>query len=360
MYRIIVITVLCSFLFSCKEKKTESVRITYVSGDTTFIVQPVQLYTNSIEFKKDTSFNINGNNYILNLSTKVDTTHKLYFIDTTKDDNSKKITISKRIGPLVDFKIDLLKNKKTLFHKTFNKDIFKSILKNNLELYTVSYSEPRFEGIISDNDKSIYTIDFAYPFSDVGLEYYFILDNKGNINNIGLLNTFNKGCDGQLSIQPNFILANYAIINNNGSTIDLTPKSDSSFLAGVKLINDSVVLAIYHLADKEAENAVLMKNDGSVIAKFNYKGFILEMSYHIPIVYISEIEKFVLLDEENQLIRVINKNDPIMAEVVRFNEMENQNENEENEEITFELSSLSNVYEMTYYTESKSFKMERK
>jgi hypothetical protein len=293
------------------------------------------------------------------LITKVDTIHKMLIIDTVKDEKNRKISITKKFGPKVIYSFSLLKNNKLLFHKKFNKDVFKNILGRDYELFTVGYSEPVFAGI-TENDKTLYTVDFIYPFSDVGLEYYFIMDNKGDVIKLGILNSFNKGCDGQLSILPDYILTNYEIINNSGKIINLSPKSNSSFLAGVKSINDSVILVIYHLSDVEAENAILMNNDGHIFSKFNYKGIIEEMSYRIPMEYISEINKFILLDDKNELIRVISKNTPGYAEVVRFNEMENISENEENEGISFELSSMSNTYEFTYFQESNTFKMEKK
>jgi hypothetical protein len=359
MKKLIILAVFCFLIISCKNKKTETGRITFTSGDTIFIIQPIQLYSNSLNLKSDTSFNLKGGNYELGLITKVDTLKKIIFNDTAKNVNNKKITVTRKIGPSVTFNFNLFKNKKLLFHKTYSKDIFKNVLGKNHELFAIAYSEPIFAGI-TENEKTIYTIDFAYPNSDSGIEYYFILDEKGDINKIGILNTFNRGCDGQLSIFPNYILANYEIINNNGKIINLSPKSNSSFLAGVKSINDSVILVIYHLTDSEAENAILMKNDGHILSHFNYKGFLLEMSYHIPMAYITEIDKFILLDEKNQLIRVINKNTPGTAEVVRFDEMTNSNDNEENEGISFELSSTSNDYEFTYFQDSQTFKMEKK
>jgi len=359
MKKIIILSVCCLVLITCKNKKTGPTRITYVSGDTTFIIQPIQLNSNLLNFKSDTSFNLKGGNYELGLITKIDTLIKITFSDTTKDVSNKKITITKKIGPSATFNFNLFKNKKLLFHKAYNKNIFKNILGKNQELFTIGYSAPIFAGI-TENEKTIYTIDFAYPNSDSGIEYYFILDEKGDINKIGILNTFNRGCDGQLSIFPNYILTNYEIINNNGNIINLSPKSDSSYLAGVKSINDTVILVIYDLANSEAENAILLNNNGHVLSHFNYRGFILEMSYHIPMTYISECEKFILLDEKNQLIRVISKNVPGIAEVERFDAMENTNDNEDNDGISFELSSISNDYEFTYFPEFHSFKMEKK
>jgi hypothetical protein len=166
-----------------------------------------------------------------------------------------------------------------------------------------------------------------------------MIDKKGNLIENSLNNYFGGAdCDGEIEIpiNENFILTCRKILNTNGKKIEI---SDNRFWQiGTKLINDNTILVIQdHNDTTNTQNAKLIDNFGKTLKAFTYKGYYEVLGYTVPMYLDTLNGNYILLDEEQKNIRVINKNQPLSTYTVAFDKMKPFNNDKLESELVFDL-----------------------
>lgn len=248
---------------------------------------------------------------------------------------------------------------KVVFNSKLTKDVFsntidQSVLKWGFTLY------PVFHGYLHNFNSFLFTVDFWIPDTDIGEQCFLMLNRNGELIESHLNKYYGGGgCDGEIQIpgSHSFVLTCSKIIYPNGQHVKLSEHTKP--LVGIRLINDSMILLI-HQYDQYSNplNARIVNGQGRVISSFTYNGYYQVLEYTIPIHFDTSSFNYILLDETQQNIRVINKLDPAHNYAVPFESMMPVDNNFPNEHV-FNLNTEASSHTFSFDQKSKRFKHQK-
>jgi hypothetical protein len=306
--------------------------------------------------KKDTVLIINNKKFTLSYSSKIETSKLFYHTDiyTDKEKNFKDIYK----GNNATYTISLTDNLgNVLFSKTLTKDDFRATFDGSI-LTRTDATLPYFIGYLSNFNSFLFTIDFWVPDSDVGGQCFFMLNKKGVLTENSLNNYYGGAdCDGKIEIPTteNFILTCRKIINSDGKNIEISDKR--FWQVGTKLVNDTTILVIQeHNDTTNIQNAKLIDNFGNTLKAFKYNGYYEVLGHTVPIYFDSSNNNYILLDEEQKNIRVINKQEPLSTSTIAFDKMKFYNNDKLESELLFDLNTDFSSNTFTFDTLTNSFR----
>ena len=215
----------------------------------------------------------------------------------------------------------VLKNEsgQIVFSKTLAKKDFRDVA--DWACLTLSNAElPEFVGYLPAFRAFAFTIDFWTPDSDVGETCLVMLNEKGDIIQNCICNSYGgNGCDGGITISDDgtFLTTCYKMIHADGRVVNLL--SDPLEQVGVFLINNHTVLVIRAYDDKNNErNAVLLDKTGKVIHTFTYNGYYETLDYVVPMAFEPRSKNYYLLDVSGKKLTVIPQQNPVGLTSINF------------------------------------------
>lgn len=305
-------------------------------NDTISIRERYLEYVSPLSYK-DTLVVIDGIPLLLSCYSETDTVH--LYTDTLVYEEKGKIHQEIYTGYNTSYKITLKEKDNTLFTLTFNKEHFRNILNP----YTLCKGEaylPELKFYASAFTSFVFTVDFWIPESDVGEHGMLMVDKTGRLYNITHEYYYGGGdCDGEIEMPEDekFIVSCTQIFHPNGQKIDITQPHLAQ--VGVKLINDKIILVIQEFTDTlNQPNARLIDTQGKTLKTFVFKGYYNVLGYTVPWHYDSHFEQYILLDEEQEHIRIINKKSPLSTYTVSFAEMKPYRDDTREHEIIFNIN----------------------
>lgn len=357
MKKLIYILTLGSILTSCNNgttTKNDNANQT-VSADTIINEYDATDHKTVLE-KKDTVLIIDNEKYVLSYSAKIEPSKMFYHTDIYADKGKKFKDVYK--GYNATYTISLTDNLgKSIFSKNLTKDNFSEIFDGGILTRTDSRL-PHFIGYLNSFNSFLFTIDFWVPDSDVGGQCFFMIDNKGNLTENSLNNYYGGAdCDGEIEIpaNENFVLTCKKILNANGKNIEISDKR--FWQIGTKLINENTILVIQDQNDTtNVQNAKLIDNFGKTLKAFTYKGYYEVLGYTVPMYFDTLNSNYILLDEEQKNIRVINKYQPLSTYTVAFDKMKSFNNDRQESELVFDLNTEFSNNTFTFDTLTNSFR----
>lgn len=306
--------------------------------------------------KRDTVLIIDNEKFTLTYSAKIEPS-KLFYHTEIYSENGKNIKDIYK-GFNATYNISLSDNLGNLiFSKTLSKDDFRDVFDGDILTRTDSRL-PNFIGYLSSFNSFLYTIEFWIPESDVGGQCFFMVNKKGELTEKSLNNYYGGGdCDGEIEIPTteNFILTCRKILNTNGKNIKITDKQ--FWQIGTKLINDNTILVIQeHNDTTNIQNAKLIDNFGKTLKTFTYNGYYNVLGNVVPMYFDSLSSNYILLDEEEKNVRIINKNQPLLTYTVTFDKMKPFNNDKFESELVFDLNTEFSNNTFTFDTLTKTFR----
>jgi hypothetical protein len=357
MKRLIYILTLGSILTSCNNETTTKNDNTNqtVSSDTITNEYEATDHKTVLE-KKDTILVIDNEKFTLSYSAKIEPSKLFYHTDIYADKGKNYKDVYK--GYNATYTISLTDNLgKPIFSKTLTKDNFREIFDGSILTRTDSRL-PFFIGYISNFNSFLFTIDFWVPDSDVGGQCFFMINKEGKLTENSLNNYYGGAdCDGEIEIPTNesFILTCRKVLNANGKNIEISDKR--FWQIGTKLINDNIILVIQdHNDTTNIQNAKLIDNFGKTLKAFTYKGYYEVLGYTVPMYFDTLNSNFILLDEEQKNIRVINKNQPLSTYTIAFDKMKSFNNDKRESELVFDLNTEFSNNTFAFDTLTNSFR----
>ncbi len=306
--------------------------------------------------KKDTVLIIDNQKFTLRYSANIEPSKLFYHTDIYIGKGKHYKDVYK--GYNATYTISLTDNLgKSVFSKTITKDNFREIFDGGI--LTRSDSKlPNFIGYLNSFKSFLFTIEFWVPESDVGGQCFFMINKKGELIENSLNNYYGgSDCDGKVEIPTtkNFILTCRKILKSNGKNIEI---SDKRFLqVGTKLINDNTILVIQEHNDTiNIQNAKLIDQNGKTLRAFTYKGYYNVLGYTVPMYFDTLNGNYILLDEEQKNIRVINKKQPLSIYSVAFDKMKPFNNDKFEREIVFDLNTEFSNNTFTFDALTNSFR----
>jgi hypothetical protein len=308
--------------------------------------------------KRDTSLLIDNEHFILAYSAKIEPSILFNYTDIYTENGSIHKVISKGFNASYTISLNNSLNQ-LVFSTTLNKNDFKRIIDNDL-LARSDAELPRFIAYLNKFEAFLFTLDFWLPDSDVGGQCFFMLNKQGKLIESSTNNYYGGGdCDGVIEISSNkdLILTCTKLLNANGRKIDITDKQ--FWQVGTKLLNDDVILLIQeHNDTNNIINAKLINRYGKPLKSFTYKGYYEVLGYVVPMHFDSLSNNYFLMDEAQQNIRVISKNQPLETYVFAYDKMQPFNHDKRESELVFELNGLSN-YTFAFDTLTNTFRYKR-
>jgi hypothetical protein len=306
--------------------------------------------------KKDTTLIIGNKKFILSYSAKIETSKLFYHTDIYADKGKNFKDVYK--GFNATYTISLTDNLgKSIFTKTLTKDTFREIFDGSILTRTDSRL-PYFIGYLNNFNSFLFTIDFWVPDSDVGGQCFFMINNKGELTENSLNNYYGGAdCDGEIEIptNENFILTCRKILNYNSKNIEISDKR--FWQVGTKLINDNTILVIQdHNDTTNFQNAKLIDNFGKTLKSFTYNGYYDVLGYTVPMYFDSINSNYILLDEEQKNIRVINKNEPLSTYTFALDKMKPYNNDKLESELVFDVNTEFSNNTFTFDALKNSFR----
>jgi len=339
MKKLIYILTLGGILTSCNNGTTTKNDDTNqtVSADTITNQYDATDHKSVLE-KKDTILIIDNEKFTLSYSAKIEPSKLFYHTDIYADKGKNYKDVYK--GYNATYTISLTDNLgKSIFSKTLTKDNFKEIFDGSILTRTDSRL-PNFIGYLNNFNSFLFTIEFWVPDSDVGGQCFFMISKNGYLTENSLNNYYGGAdCDGKIEIptNENFILTCRKILNTNGTKIEISDKR--FWQIGTKLINDKTILVIQeHNDTTNTQNAKLIDNFGKTLKAFTYKGYYEVLGYTVPLYLDTLNGNYILLDEEQKNLRVINKKQPLSTYTVAFDKMKPFDNNKLESEIIFDLN----------------------
>jgi len=357
MKKLIYILTLGSILTSCNNRttnKNDNANQT-VSADTITNEYDATDHKTILE-KKDTVLIIDNEKFTLSYSAKIEPSKPFYHKDIYVDKGKNHKDVYK--GFNATYIISLTDNLgKSIFSKTLTKDNFKEIFDGSILTRTDSRL-PNFIGYLNNFNSFLFTIDFWVPDSDVGGQCFFMINKIGDLTENSLNNYYGGAdCDGEIEIptNENFILTCRKILNANGNKIEI---SDNKFWqVGTKLVNDSTILIIQeHNDTTNIQNAKLIDHFGKTLKAFKYKGYYEVLGYTVPMYFDNLHNNYILLDEEQKNLRVINKKQPLSTYTVAFDKMKPFDNDRLESEIIFDLNTEFSNNTFTFDASTNSFR----
>jgi hypothetical protein len=357
MRKLIYILTLGCILTSCNDgtnTKNDNANQT-VSADTITNEYDATDHKTVIE-KKDTVLIIDNEKFTLSYSAKIEPSKLFYHTDIYADKGKNHKDIYK--GFNATYNILLTDNLgKFIFSKTLTKNNFKEIFEGSILTRTDS-KLPYFIGYLNNFNSFLFSIDFWVPDSDVGGQCFFMINKKGDLTENSLNNYYGGAdCDGEIEIpkNKNFILTCRKILNTNGNNIEISDKR--FWQVGTKLVNDNIILVIQeHNDTTNTQNAKLIDNFGKTLKTFTYKGYYEVLGYTVPLYLDTLNSNYILLDEEQKNLRVINKKQPLSTYTVAFDKMKPFDNDKLKSEIIFDLNTEFSNNTFTFDTSTNSFR----
>jgi hypothetical protein len=341
MRKFLMLAFITFMLVSCRESKKGKEPLTTIINDTIISEQNgpcLECFSFSLN-SRDTTLLIDHESYVLSYTSVMDTTVTLTQIDVHSNDGKNYKNIYK--GYNAFYTVSLKdKDGQVVFTKKFSKKTFQEEgdYEKSIVVESGAYL-PSFIGYLPHFDSFLFTLVFAVPDSDVGIEYFFMINRKGELTKNFVNNWYGGGgCDGEIELpaSKDFILTCVNIINPN-VTINLDKENVA--IIGTKLINDSTILVIKPFDDStKIPNAVLMDNFGKLFRRFTYNGYHEILGYVVPMRYDSLSESYYLLDETLKNLRIINRHHPLDSESFDLELMESYNGNAREHEIRVSLN----------------------
>ncbi len=346
---------------SCKDKisqKIDKPKQEVVVADTIINKYNATTYKTVLE-KKDTVLTINNQKFNLSYSAKIEPSKMISYPYIYSEKGKVYKNIYK--GYNATYTISLTDSfGKIVFSKILTKDNFKKIFDGDILTRTEAFL-PNFIGYLNNFNAFLFTIEFLVPDSDVGGQCFFMINNKGAIIENSMNNYYGGGdCDGEIEIpmSGDFILTCRKILNKNGKNINIT--KEKFWQIGTKLINENTILVIQDYNDTtNVQNAKFIDNFGKILKSFKYNGYYNTLGYTVPMYFDSLNNNFILLDEEQKNIRIVNKNKPLLTYTVAFNKMKSFNNDKQENELVFDLNTEFSNNTFAFDTLTNSFRYKK-
>lgn len=306
--------------------------------------------------KKDTFLLIANKKFTLSYTAKIESSKLFNHTDiySVKGKNYKDVYKGYNATYIISVEDNL---GKTVFSKILTKDSFKEIFDGGILTQTDAIL-PYFIGYLDNFNSFLFIIDFLVPDSDVGGQCFFMINKQGEIIENSLNNYFGgSDCDGEIDIPTtgDFILTCRKILNANGKNIEISDKR--FWQVGTKLINDNTILVIQeHNDTTNIQNAKLIDNFGKTLKEFTYNGYYDVLGYTVPMHFDSLKSNYILLDEVQKNIRVINKKQPLTTFTIEFEKMETFNNDKLENELVFDLNTEFSNNTFTFDTLTNTFR----
>ena len=317
--KLALISLLTLFLISCKDESKlsskdlieedtmESVEKETIS-DTTYL-HSGQAYVDSASLQFDTTFLIEGMEYTLHLSQKLNGNDTVFY-DEKPVKKGNTIQIYRFSGHDVIYQFHLSdSNNKTVWKKQFTKkDYMKElgsiVAQSNMHL-------PQLKTYFSPTKQLVLTQSFWVPDSDVGVQGILFFDLKGTseFKYHCWYGSSGSECEVTYSPDSSLLLTCSEIIAFDGKRTDIT--RDDAWLAGNITIGNNHVFASYAFgSDTSALGGRLYNGKGKILKEFQFDGYGGALGYTLPRKYLKEFGRYYFVDEQNKFVLMIPENNP--------------------------------------------------
>jgi hypothetical protein len=360
MKRLIYLLILGGIIYSCDSDTTNTNDNTNQTVNTDTITSYYGITDHKVELeKKDTVLVIDNEKFTLSYTAKIEPLKLFPFTDIYSDKERNYKDIYRGLN--ATYTISLADSLgKSIFSTTLTKDNFIEIFDGSI-LAPSDSRLPNFIGYLNNFNSFFFTIGFSVPQSDVGGQCCFMINKNGDITE-NFLNNYWGGadCDGEIGIptNENFILTCRKILNTNGKNIETSDKRFRQ--VGTKLINDNTILVIQDYNDTtNSQNAKLIDNFGKTLKTFTYLGYYSVLGYIVPMYFDYRNNNFILFDDEQMNLRVINKDQPLSTYTVDFSKMKPFNNDKQESEVVFNIDTEVSNNTFTFDSLTNAFRYKK-
>jgi hypothetical protein len=299
--------------------------------------------------KMDTLLSLGPRHYRLQLQAKADSSQELRLAATLADSvmvgtkaNGEPVFEVKRFYN-VRYTITLRDSAgHSQFKRTFTKPAFYALVGRALVLESEPM-RPVFVGFNAPRRWLLFRQQFGVEGTDWGGEAFLALDLKGRTQRLTFSNIYGGGgsdCRIQQSPDGQAVITCGQLLLPGGRYQPLTKPHTQ--LVAARFLSDTTLLTVYdyvltrrvqyegiwgteEVPDpryRRVPNAfVLSARTGNVLAKFRYDGFVDALGYNVLRQYVWQANSYYLLDENQQLVRVIPKNKPQLTYQVSLRQL---------------------------------------
>jgi hypothetical protein len=288
--------------------------------------------------KLDTLLSLGPRHYRLQLQAKADSNQELRLSSVPADSvmvgtkaNGEPILEVKRFYN-VRYTITLRDSAGRLqFQRTFTKPEFYPLVGRELVLASEPV-RPAFVGFNAPRQWLLFRQQFGVDGTDWGGEAFVALDLKGRTQRLTFSNAYGGGgsdCRIQQSPDGQAVITCGQLLLPGGRSQALTKPHTQ--LVAARFLSDTTLLTVYEYVltrrvqyegmwgteqvpdtrYRRVPNAfVLSARTGRVLVQFRYDGFADALGYNLLRQYVWQVRAYYLLDEQQQLVRVIPKHKP--------------------------------------------------
>jgi hypothetical protein len=299
--------------------------------------------------KIDTMLSLGSRHYRLQLQAKADSNQELRLSTAPADSvmvgttaNGKPVFEVKRFYN-VRYTITLRDSAgRPHFQRTFTKPEFYAVVGRELVLASEPL-RPAFVGFNAPRQWLLFRQQFGVDGTDWGGEAFLALDLKGRTQRLTFSNIYGGGgsdCRIQQSPDGQAVITCNQLLLPGGRYQPLTKPHTQ--LVAARFLSDTTLLTIYEYVFtrrvqyegiwgkeevpdpryRRVPNAfVLSARTGRVLAKFRYDGFVDALGYNVLRQYVWQANSYYLLDENQQLVRVIPKSKPQLTYQVSLRQL---------------------------------------
>jgi len=299
--------------------------------------------------KLDTLLSLGPRHYRLQLQAKADSNQELRLAAAPADSvlvgtkaTGEPILEAKRFYN-VRYTITLRDSVGRLqFQRTFTKADFYALVGQEL----VQASEPvrpAFVGFNAPRQWLLFRQQFGVDGTDWGGEAFLALDLMGRTQRLTFSNTYGGGgsdCRIQQSPDGQAVITCGQLLLPGGRSQSLTKPHTQ--LVAARFLSDTTLLTVYeHVLTRRVQyegiwgteqvpdpryrrvpNAfVLSARTGRVLVQFRYNGFVDALGYNVLRQYVWQVRAYYLLDEQQQLVRIIPKHKPQLTYQVSLRQL---------------------------------------
>jgi hypothetical protein len=297
----------------------------------------------------DTLLSLGSRHYHLQLQAKADSSQELRLSGAAADSvlvgtkaNGEPLFETKRFYN-VRYTIILRDSAGRLqFQRTFTKPEFYGLVGRELVLASEPV-RPAFVGFNAPRQWLLFRQQFGVDGTDWGGEAFVALDLKGRTQRLTFSNMYGGGgsdCRIQQSPDGQAVITCNQLLLPGGRYQPLTKPHTQ--LVAARFLSDTTLLTVYdyvltrrvqyegiwgkeEVSDpryRRVPNAfVLSARTGKVLVQFRYDGFVDALGYNLLRQYVWQARAYYLLDENQQLVRVIPKHKPQLTYQVHLRQL---------------------------------------
>jgi hypothetical protein len=297
----------------------------------------------------DTLLSLGSRHYHLQLQAKADSSQELRLSGAAADSvmvgtksNGEPLFETKRFYN-VRYTIILRDSAgRPQFQRTFTKPEFYGLVGRELVLASEPV-RPAFVGFNAPRQWLLFRQQFGVDGTDWGGEAFVALDLKGRTQRLTFSNMYGGGgsdCRIQQSPDGQAVITCNQLLLPGGRYQPLTKPHTQ--LVAARFLSDTTLLTVYdyvltrrvqyegiwgkeEVSDpryRRVPNAfVLSARTGKVLVQFRYDGFVDALGYNLLRQYVWQARAYYLLDENQQLVRVIPKHKPQLTYQVHLRQL---------------------------------------